>query len=49
MGSFRKNISQETDAQVNARHIFIGKLLQQIGLKALREMIKKSKERGDNI
>ena len=45
MGSFRKNILEETDAEVNARHDFIGKLLQQIGLRALKELKKKSQKR----
>lgn len=45
MGSFRENILEETDAEVNARHRFIGELLQQIGLKALKELKKKSQKR----
>ena len=45
MGSFRKNVLQETNAEINARHDFIGKLLQQIGLRALKEMEKKAKKR----
>lgn len=41
MGSFRKNtLATESIAEMNARHAKIGQLLQDIGLKALKEFEK---------